>query len=96
LQISVNDAVYIPDLGLRAMVFDHSIRLQDVGTNLGAEVDIEFGILDLSCDLALLLHFELVELRSQHAHGAIFVLVLRAFILAGRDESGGEVRDAHR
>ena len=60
------------------------------------EVDIELGIFDLLGRGPLLLHFELVELRTQHAHGTFAVLVLRALVLATDDNSGGIVGDAYR
>ena len=46
--------------------------------------------------LALLLHLELVETRAQDLHRHRPVLVLRALVLAGDDDAGGQVRDAHR
>src|SRR5271165_4510212 len=96
LQIAVNHAIDVADLGLGAVILDHAVRLQDVGANLRAEFNIEFRVLNFLGGGALFLHFKFIELRAQHAHGAFFILVLRALILAIGYESGREVSDANR
>jgi hypothetical protein len=42
LQIAVDYPIHIADLHLGAMIFDETIRLQDIRANLRAEVDVEF------------------------------------------------------
>ena len=44
---------------------------------------------------AALLQLELVELGAQHIHGLRAVAVLRAVVLAGGDDAGRQVGDAH-
>src|SRR5262249_33848222 len=51
VEIAVEHPVHVSDFGLRWMVLDHLVRLQDVAANLTAE-----------CDVALLAS-ELLELR---------------------------------
>ena len=76
------------------MIFDHAVRLQHVRADLRSEFDDELRVLNFLGGRALLLHFEFIELGAQHAHGALFVFVLRALVLAIRDQAGGNVRDA--
>src|SRR5438477_5475794 len=61
-QIPIQYAIHVADFELGAMVLDHPIGLEDVGTDLRSEADIELGVLDLLRDLPLLLHFEFVKL----------------------------------
>jgi hypothetical protein len=39
---------------------------------------------------------DLIEPRTQHAHGLGAILDLRFFVLAGNDQAGRQVRNAHR
>jgi hypothetical protein len=41
LQISVDYSIHVADFHLGSVVFDQTIRLQDIRANLGAEVDVE-------------------------------------------------------
>src|SRR5271165_782556 len=85
VQIPIEHAVHVADLLARAQVFHHSIRLQNVRADLRAEIDVEFGILDVFADGLLLLQLEFVDARAENAHRLFFVLVLRALVLAGYD-----------
>src|SRR5438067_3248449 len=76
------------------MVFDQAVGLKHIRPNLRAEVYIKLRVLNLPCGLALLLHLKFIKLGAQHAHRAVFVLVLRAFVLAGRDNSRWYMRNA--
>src|SRR5215469_2230376 len=95
LYISVKDTIDVAHFRLGSMILHHAIGLQYVRANLRSEVDIEFGIFNLLRLGTLLLHLVFVKLRAQHAHRALAVLVLRAFVLAVRDQPGGNMRDAH-
>src|SRR5437764_1152685 len=81
LQISVHHAVHVTHLFLRTVIFDHAIGLQHIGTYLRSEIDVELGVFNLPAGLTLFLQLQFVELRTQHAHGAFPVLVLRALVL---------------
>src|SRR5690606_35228578 len=48
------------------------------------------------CLLLALPQLGFIEARLEHAHGGRAVLVLRAVILAGDDDAGGDVGDTHR
>src|SRR5438270_1596908 len=95
LQITIEHAIHIADFGFRAVILDHPVGLENIGANLRSEFYVELGIFNLLGGCSLLLHLEFVELGAQHAHGAFTVLVLRALVLATRDQPGGDVRNAH-
>src|SRR5882672_9224786 len=94
-QISIQHAIHVAYFQLGAVILDQAIGLHNVRADLRSKTNVELGILDLPGDLALLLHLELVQLRAQHAHRLIFVLVLRALILTTGDQIGGDVSNAH-
>src|SRR6266567_6263357 len=96
LQIAVDHAVNVADLQLGAVILDHAVRLQDVGTYLRSEFNVEFRVFNLLRGHPLLLHLEFIELRAQHAHGALAVFVLRTLILTTRDQTRRDVCNAHR
>lgn len=63
--------------------------------DLVAPADVPlFTVLAVSFRL-LLVFLNLVQLGAQHVHGLLLVAKLAAFVLAGYDHSGGNVRDAH-
>src|SRR5882724_2919893 len=76
------------------MVFDHAIGLHDVGADLAAEGDFQFGFVELVGVLLALLDFLVVELGAEHFHGQGAVFALAAFGLAGYHRVGGQVGDA--
>ena len=51
IQIAIEHAIDIANLHARAQVLHHAIRLQDVGADLRAEVDLELGVFDLLASL---------------------------------------------
>ena len=61
LQVAVNYAIDVSDLSFRTVVFDQTIRLENIGANLRAEINIELGVLDFPGRLALFLHLELIQ-----------------------------------
>src|ERR1019366_235350 len=83
VQIPVEHAIDIANLDSRPQVFHHAIGLQHVRADLRPEVNVEFGIFDAFGYRALLLQFVLVKPRTEDAHGALAVLVLRTLVLAG-------------
>src|SRR5260370_35777529 len=86
IEAAVNYAIHISDFGFGAMVLDQAVGLKHVGADLRSEINVELGVFNLSGGFALFLHFELVELGAQHAHGALLLLVLGALILATGDQ----------
>jgi len=46
LEIAVEDLIDVANFHLGAMILGHAVGLQDVGTDLGAEVDVELGVLE--------------------------------------------------
>src|SRR5215211_272758 len=96
VQVAVEHAVGAADLEVRAVVLDHRVRVQDVGADLRAEVDI-LRLAALARDLLLALALlELDQPRAQHRHRGRAVRRLRALVLALRDDAGRLVRDADR
>ena len=78
------------------MVLDHRVRVQHVGADLRAEVDVlRLALLarDLLLAFALL---ALEQLGAQHRHRRRAVGRLRALVLALHDDPARAVRDAHR
>src|SRR5690606_63315 len=96
VDLAVEDTVDVAGLVAAAEVFDHAVRLQHVAADLAAEVDV----LRLAADRRelrfALLPLEVEQLRLEHLHRTLAVLVLAALVLAGHDDAGREVRDAHR
>src|SRR6266481_125913 len=95
-QIAIQHAIHVADLQFRTVILDHPVRLQNILPDLRTEINVQFRILNLFRDLALLLQFEFVKLRAQHAHRLLFVLMLRPLILAIGHQARRDVRDPHR
>ena len=95
VQVTVEDAVRVADLEVGPVVLDHRVRVQDVGADLRAEVDVlrlAALLRDLLLAAALL---GLDQLRAQHRHRGRAVRGLRALVLALHDDAGRLVGDAH-
>ena len=90
LEIAVKNLVDIAYFYARAKVFRHTVGLQDVAADLGAELDVELGVFEFTGGSLFLVELVLVELGAHHLHGALFILVLRALVLAAGDEAGWE------
>src|SRR5580658_5245136 len=95
LEITIEYAVDVADLDARTEVLRHSIRLQNVAANLRAEVDLQLRVFELLARRALLLEFVFIEPRAKHLHGFLFVLMLRALVLASCHKSSRKMRDSH-
>src|SRR5580698_6022157 len=87
LELTVENFVYIAYLYASAKVFRHTVRLQDVAANLGAELNVELGVFKFAGSGFFLVEFVLVELGAHHLHRALLVLVLRALVLAAGDDA---------
>ena len=84
-----------PDLEGGAVVLDHRVRVQDVGADLRAEVDV-LRLAALGGDLlAALGLLALQQLGAQHLHRGVLVGRLRALVLALHDDPARAVGDAH-
>src|ERR1043165_3053548 len=95
-EIAVEHALHVADFVSGPQVLDQLIRLQHVRADLAAEGDVLLLPLDALLLLLPLLDLDLVEPRAQQLHGHVAVLVLAALVLAGHDDAGRQVRDAHR
>src|SRR3990172_1501992 len=94
VQVSVQDRGDVPRLLARPMIFDQLVRGQDVGPNLVAPGDGRLYPLELGHLLVLLPLVVIVEPGPQDLHGHGLVFVLRALVLAGGHDPGGQVGDA--
>ena len=84
----------VADLVLGAQVLDHLVRVQHVGAHLVAPR--RAGVLEGVHLGLLLLAAALEQLGLQHHHRRGLVLQLAALVLAGDDDAGGQVGQAHR
>src|SRR3954454_19171218 len=96
VDVAVEHARHIAHLLLRAVVFHHLVRVEDVAADLAAEADLLLHAADLLELRLVLLDLDVVEPRLQHLHRGVPVAVLRTLVLARDDEPGGDVRDADR
>ena len=85
----------VADLELRAQVLDHLVRVQDVRTHLVAPGVAAVALEGVHLGL-LLLAAPLEQLGLEDVHRGRLVLDLRALVLAGDDDAGREVGEAHR
>src|SRR3712207_1296990 len=96
VEIAVEHALGAADLEVGAVVLDHRVRVQDVGADLRAEVDVlRLAALARYLLLALAL-LELDQPRAQHRHRGRAIGRLRALVLALHDDARRLVRDPHR
>src|SRR5713101_7503179 len=82
VDVAIENPIDVPDLLLRAVVFDELVGLQHVAANLAAEGDLFLRTADLLELRLLLLLLQVVQPRLQNLHGGIAVPVLRALVLA--------------
>ena len=95
VEVAVEHALGVAHLEVRAVVLDHRVRVQDVGADLRAEVDV-LRLAPLGGDLlAALALLALEQLGAQHLHRRVLVGRLRALVLALHDDPARAVRDAH-
>lgn len=81
-------------MGAGSEVFNHLVGLEDIAANLVAPADFAFIAVEAFHFGAFFVLKFLEETRLQGFHGGGFIFVLRAFVLAGDDDVGGEVGDA--
>src|SRR5258708_5327903 len=96
VQVPVQPPRHVPHLEFRPVVLDHLVRVHDVGADLAAEGDVLLGRRHRVQLGPLLLPLQIVEAGLQHLQGHVAVADLAALVLAGDDDAGGQVGDAHR
>src|SRR3954447_10922750 len=79
-----------------AQGLDELVGLEDVGADLVAPADVGLRRRLGTRLLLAALELGLVEAGAQHVPGRRPVLVLRALLLAGDDDAGRQMGDAHR
>src|SRR5215469_4952830 len=94
LEVTIENAVDVANFEFGAVVLDEPIGLHHIGTDLAAEGNVHLCFVEFVAFFAALLHFEIIEFRSQHFHSHFAVLVLAALHLTGDDDARGNVRDA--
>ena len=89
--VPVQDGVRVADFDARAMIFDHPVRMENVGADLAAPRDFFFCFVEGFHLFFLLFQLQLVETGAKdfHRHGPIFVL--GALVLTANDYSGGKM-----
>ena len=95
LQISVQHGIRVAGLNAGAQILDHLVRMQDIGADLAPPADLLLFAGDLGGLGLALRHFPLIQLGPQDLHGGGPVEVLAALGLAGHDDTGREMGDAH-
>ncbi len=95
LDVSVQHRVDVSHLEASAVVLDQPIRLQDVGADLRAELDVLAFAPQVFQPLLALPAHPLGQPGLQDAHSHSPVLNLGPLVLARRRDAGGEMRDAH-
>ena len=78
-----------------AQVFDHLVRVKDVGPYLAAPGDIVLAVVDLLQPFVLLALFCLVKACLEHLHGHVLVAVLGFFLLALNHDPRGKVGESY-
>ena len=95
VEVAVEHALGVAHLDAGAEVLDHRVRVQDVGADLRAEVDV-LRLAPLRGDLLRRLRSSSSsELGAQHRHRGRLVGRLRALVLALDDDAARPVGDAH-
>ena len=93
--LAVEDLVRVAGLEPGAVVLDHPVRVEHVGSDLASPLD-RFLVAD---ELLLLgpplVQRPLVEAGAQDLHRHVAVAPLAALVLAGHDDPGRKVRQAH-
>src|SRR5436190_2398881 len=87
VDVAVEDLLRVGALDARAQILDAAL-VEHVVADLRAPADVRLaGFQRVAFDVALL-DLHLVQLRLQHLHRGVAVLVLRAAGLAGHDDAG--------
>src|SRR6266850_6769967 len=78
IQVAVQNALRVAALEPGAMVLDEGVRLQDVGADLAAEIDVLLRPLLHRALLVTLAALHVVQARPEDFHGHVAVPVLRS------------------
>src|ERR671918_1833040 len=95
-EVPVEDPVDVPDLQAGAMILDQPVRVEDVRADLGAELDVATFPSQVLDPLLTLAPGQIHEPGGEDPQGHGTVLLLRALVLAGRGNAGGDVGDPDR
>src|SRR5271165_3577381 len=96
IQVSIQHAVYITNLKLRAVVLDQPVRLHHVRADLAAKGNFQLALIQFVGVRLALLDLFVVQPRAQHLHRQFAILALAALRLASHYYVRRQVRDAHR
>ena len=77
------------------MILGEGVGHKDIGADLAAPADLFLVALDILDFVKMLALFYLEELRFEHSHGDLAVLMLAALDLAGDDYTGRDMRYTH-
>src|SRR5262249_24567511 len=95
VQIAVEVAGGVALVGAGPVVLDEVIGMKGDRADLAAEVRLDVRPLEPRRLALALLDLALVEAGLEHAQRQLAVLDLRALVLAGNDDAGGLVAQAH-
>src|SRR3990172_1545384 len=95
VEIAVEDGLGVALLDAGAQILDPRL-VEHVRADLVAPADVGLLVLERLLRFVPLAQLVLVELRLEHRHGLGAIAVLRAVVLALRDDPARKVRDPHR
>ena len=96
IDVAVHHRLHVARLGAGAVILHHLIRLKNIRPNLASPCHVPlFSVLPVNLGPLLVL-LDLVEFRLEHFHRELAVPPLTPLRLAGNDDSGRLVHDAHR
>ena len=95
MDVTIHNSLCITCFKIRAVIFHHIVRVEDVAANLTPPLYLFLGLFDVLYLRHFLFFLELVELRFKHLHRVGFILPLRTLILALYDDTGRGVSDTY-
>ena len=95
IEVAVHDGIDVRGLKARARVFDEGVGHEDVVADLTAPLDLELRALDVGDLVQMLALLDFNQLRAEHAHAGLLVLELVTLRLAGDDNAGRLMNQAH-
>src|SRR5690606_26958342 len=93
VDVTVHHILDVACFRIRAVVFDHRVWVEHIGTDLASPADFLLFATDFKQFFFLFLDFQLIEFRFQKFHRLIAVFDLGTFGLAGNDRIRRQVRD---
>ncbi len=93
--ITVQNALGVAHIHVRAMVFDVLVGMQNVRTDLISPGDITLAVFLGIQFLLLLFQLHIINSGFQHLHGLFFILMLGAFVLALNNGVGRNMGDSY-